>query len=309
MNKASAMELSIIIPTRDRLAIAERTIATALAASESMDAEVIVVNDSPDTVPLLPASSRVRLIAHPGHGPAIARNRGAAEAHGRLLLFLDNDILITRESLEATCALHRVHQHAAMNPDWTYPPELEVLLAKTRFGRFLAWNKETSHRAWTGEASWETGVARPSGSVASFHLSITREDFTAIGGYCTEPGFELLGDYSMPKRLSAHGIAMFFHGGIHVLHNEADRLDMRSWSDNWVVRGDRMRRGQLLGLVNDARKAGPLKRLAARMIFASRGLWFGLVRALPEARVLDAPAFQLLRAVQMASIQQALLRT
>ncbi len=87
--------ISIIVPARD----AAETLGAcldALAEQRGLDAppEVLVVDDgSRDETADIAGAHRLapRLLRQPPRGAAAARNRGAAAAHGRLLLFTDAD--------------------------------------------------------------------------------------------------------------------------------------------------------------------------------------------------------------------------
>ncbi|QID18525.1 glycosyltransferase family 2 protein [Nitrogeniibacter mangrovi] len=94
---------SIIIPTRDRAALFERTLQSVFEQTID-DFEVIIVNDGSsgeqlDAYRTMEAryDARVRFIYLPhrakGHGPAYSRNVGAASARGTYLCFLDDDDL------------------------------------------------------------------------------------------------------------------------------------------------------------------------------------------------------------------------
>jgi len=85
-----------------------------------VDLEVIVVDEaSTDDTPKMLAAladARVRVIRHDTpSGVAIARNRGAAEAHGDWLAFLDDDDLWAPEKL--VCQLQAAQQ---VGRDWAY---------------------------------------------------------------------------------------------------------------------------------------------------------------------------------------------
>ncbi len=85
----------MIIPTRDRWPLLERTLTSALDQRD-VELEVIVVDDgSRGETPLRLAEHRdvrVRAFRHdPNQGVARARNRGIEEARGAWLAFLDDD--------------------------------------------------------------------------------------------------------------------------------------------------------------------------------------------------------------------------
>ncbi len=87
------IKYSIIIPAYN----AGRTLGDGLGALEAQTIpraqyEVIVVDDgSTDDTGAVAAASPVRLIRQPNRGPAAARNRGAREARGAVLVFTDAD--------------------------------------------------------------------------------------------------------------------------------------------------------------------------------------------------------------------------
>jgi hypothetical protein len=97
-----AIAVSVIVPAHD----AESTLPDTLAALERLvldDAyEVIVVDDGSGdrTAALARAAAGVKLVSqHPAAGAAAARNRGAAEASGRVLAFTDADCMPHRDWL------------------------------------------------------------------------------------------------------------------------------------------------------------------------------------------------------------------
>jgi glycosyltransferase involved in cell wall biosynthesis len=93
--------VSIIIPTRNRRELLGRmldSLARVQAAPGEM--EVLIVDDgSTDGTAAALAARRdpfpLRVVHQAGQGPAAARNRGAAEARGEILGFLDSDILVS----------------------------------------------------------------------------------------------------------------------------------------------------------------------------------------------------------------------
>lgn len=91
--------LSIIVPFHRNLAQLRRC----LAAFQPLPigGEVIVVADgAPDDCRPLIREFGARLLEIPGpSGPAIARNRGAAAAHGEVLVFVDSDVVVAPDAL------------------------------------------------------------------------------------------------------------------------------------------------------------------------------------------------------------------
>ncbi|MDE5081484.1 MAG: glycosyltransferase family 2 protein [Trichodesmium sp. St18_bin1] len=104
------MFFSIIIPTYNRLGILEKC----LRALESQtyeqhitEYEVIVVDDgsTDDTVPWLKANAtefpHLQLWPQSHHGPAAARNLGVEVARGNFIIFIDSDLVVTDNFLQA----------------------------------------------------------------------------------------------------------------------------------------------------------------------------------------------------------------
>ena len=98
------MKASIIVCTRDRCVRLEALLASLAAAKPAagMDLELVVVDDgSRDatgvTVKRFAASAAfpVHLLQPPGRGLAAARNRGLREARGDLIIFLDDDCVVS----------------------------------------------------------------------------------------------------------------------------------------------------------------------------------------------------------------------
>jgi GT2 family glycosyltransferase len=99
-----AVKASIIVCTRDRCVRLEALLSSLAAAKppQGMDLELVVVDDgSRDatgvTVKRFAATVDfpVHLLQQPGRGLAAARNRGLREARGDLIIFLDDDCVVS----------------------------------------------------------------------------------------------------------------------------------------------------------------------------------------------------------------------
>ena len=224
------MRLSIIIPTKDRGQIFHETLGNAVEATLHLDAEIIVVNDSKTSDLIVPSNfSSVIVLQNTKTGVASARNTGARKATGSILLFLDDDILINRTSVDQVIRLHEALPFSCFNPDWTYPPSLASELMKTSFGRFMKRKGLDHFKGWYNDTSWVDGNLFPSKSVASFHLSINRVDFERTGGYNEAFPFAGFEDHDFPQRLREVGIATYIDARVTVFHNGKDKLKVGNW--------------------------------------------------------------------------------
>jgi GT2 family glycosyltransferase len=278
------MQLSIIIPTKDRIPVFQKTLSAAVKATAHVPCQIIVVNDSKENTPTVPET--VTLIANPGHGVAAARNAGAKLAIAPLLLFLDNDILISKESIDHTMAIHQQLTKACINLDWVYPETLQAQLSKNSFGRFLKSNKMTSFEGWYGKG-WQPETLFNSVSVASFHLSILKTDFERAGGYTENfphAGFE---DYDFPKRLKAAGLNFYIDSRVQVLHNEEDRINLDNWLDNQQRRAETRRVAVDLGYTELAIRYSLVKEVVLRVINFTYSLWRVVLNLFSVSPALD----------------------
>ena len=103
--RAGSPEVSIVIPTRNRWALLDQSLAGALR-QEDVDAEVVLVDDGstdpmPERLGRL-ADPRVRVLRSPERrGVAQARNLGVEAARGEWVAFLDDDDLWSPTKLRA----------------------------------------------------------------------------------------------------------------------------------------------------------------------------------------------------------------
>ncbi len=236
------MKLSIIIPTKDRPQLIGQTLSAIYEAIQGIDSEIILVNDSvhPVQLPQMMASF-VQVLQNPKTGVASARNFGAQQAKGELLLFMDDDMLIKPENVHTTLALHQQYQKCCINLNWIYPPEQIKRIQKYPFGRYLIHYGFTSLKGWNRGNYWNDDELFATNGITSQYLSISKKDFWASGGYnemFPYAGFE---DYEFGKRLQQQGITFYIYPLSRLFHNEADRLDIRAWLDRrW--RGGRTRK-------------------------------------------------------------------
>lgn len=297
------MKLSIIIPTKDREGIFNKTLISAVDATAHIDSEIIIVNDSKITSPRIPPhESRVQLINNLKKGVASARNLGAKVANGDILLFLDNDIIISKESVDQVLSLHSQFTKSCFNLDWVYPKEIQDNLFQTSFGRFLIAKGMTSFKGWYNDSSWKDNELFQSISVASFHLSIKKEDFVFTGGYDERFPFAGFEDHDFPKRLKRGGLSFFIDSRVQVIHNELDRLN----SDNWFINQERRavtrKVGAMMGYIELEISYSRLKRTLLGLINAFNPFLRLLLNRFPNFEFFDPIYFRLLSLLEAAVI-------
>ncbi|HXU13236.1 MAG TPA: glycosyltransferase family 2 protein [Candidatus Binatia bacterium] len=199
--------LSIVVPTYNRRHILSRTLPSLLGQNDpGADYEVIVVVDgsTDGTLEMLDRKDwgpRLRVVRQPNRGQARARNHGAEEARGEILLFLDDDMI-------AACDLLSVHREAHGTSRERVVLGQMGLAAGVRRS-FLKqgvadWGREFAERVSA------PGYAFRFDDWHSGHASIARSLFLGVGGF--DEAFVAYGneDYDLGMRLIQRGADMRF---------------------------------------------------------------------------------------------------
>ncbi|MEZ0167942.1 glycosyltransferase family 2 protein [Microvirga sp. TS319] len=218
----SAPQLSVVIPTHNRLPELRRCL-DALAQQDFPNdcMEVVVVADgcTDGTVEALSQATfafPLRLITQSPRGAAAARNRGAREASGTILLFLDDDVIAT-----ATLISEHNKRHAdggervVIGPYLPNPPTNSDY---TRQQLYLFWRQLFDTMAEPNH--------KPSyRDVVSGNLSMSADTFERIGGF--DEAFPSCGmeDYELGIRLLENGIELTYAPDAGAEH--LDTTDMR----------------------------------------------------------------------------------
>ena len=122
--------LSIIIPTKDRAEILQQTLQKAINATEGFNVEIIVINDGNEFTQKI-ENQKIQYHNNPKKGVSAARNFGASLAISDLLLFLDDDMWITKETI---VNIEKIKQELNLKENvcclnWEYPEQLNQKLA------------------------------------------------------------------------------------------------------------------------------------------------------------------------------------
>ncbi len=127
---SAAPELSIVIPTRDGAGKLARCLDAVERDADGLAVETIVVDDgSRDGTPeLLAARPQLVAIRLEGGGRGAVRNPAVARARGPVVLFLDDDVVLTPGVLRRHLDHHAAHPEgeAVLQGPVTWAPELEI---------------------------------------------------------------------------------------------------------------------------------------------------------------------------------------
>lgn len=214
--------LSVIVPAHN----CARTLPDVLTAirNAAPQAETIVVDDaSADDTAAVAASHRVQILSMTiNSGPAVARNKGAEAATGRILVFIDADVVVApdaltrlRQGLEADSSL------AAVFGSYDDQPAANTLVSRYRN---LLHHHMHQIAAPQTQNFW-SGLG-----------AVRREAFEAVGGFDPVrfpiPSME---DIDLGYRLAAAGYTIR-------LDRDAQGKHLKAWSLGEMVRTDIFRR-------------------------------------------------------------------
>jgi glycosyltransferase involved in cell wall biosynthesis len=237
--------LSIVIPTFNNGWILHRTIDRLRAQDAPLDRfEIVVVDDGSgdgSTDGLETAGPpAVRVVRQRNQGRSVARNRGAAEARGRVLLFLDADVWASPGLVAAHLRHHAGRGHLGVQgPSPPAPESLTTLFMRA------------CH-------VWPDWTRRRLEDLSPFHVitrnfSVDREAFVRAGGF--DEGFTGYGweDMELAIRLTRHGVLLRYEPAAlahhyHIQTLEEAREKLRQAGEGAVYWWEKQNREFRLGL-------------------------------------------------------------
>jgi glycosyltransferase involved in cell wall biosynthesis len=198
-------EVSVVVPTYNRAALLEASLA-GLLAERDVELEVVVVDDgsTDGTAAWLAAhpDPRVRGITRPHEGIAAARNAGVAAARAPLVAFHDSDDVALPGRLRVPVEYLRAH------------PEVDLVIQN---GRMLPPEGETdgSEQPWIAPAVASALAGRDVGFAEVFRWNLgqlqgmcfTRRSLDATGPF--DPSLRILDDLDLVLRVTLRFRAVF----------------------------------------------------------------------------------------------------
>lgn len=226
-NTGNSMLVSAIIPAYNREATVAKAVESALAQTYR-DLEVIVVDDGSKDGTLDALSnfgSAIRVVRQANAGPSAARNRGVAEAKGRIVAFLDSDDCWLPEKIERQAAL----MDRAGDAMSCCVCNAKVVGGE---GRFLG---ETFAHAGISpeftEGEWLNPQVVLSTRFLLFNqvVAVRREAFEKVGGF--NERLRLLEDYELSLRLAALGRWGVIREPLVLKYNDTNGIGVECMTD------------------------------------------------------------------------------
>ena len=205
-------EVSIVIPTYNRVVRLRRVLA-GLAGQTHQDFETVVVSDgSTDGTRNYLASDEPPLPVVACHqdnqGPAAARNLGVRTATGKLVLFIDDDVVPTPTLVEAHVAAHRrLGPNCVVIGPMLSPSDHEMTI-------WVAWEQDMLAKQYRSmrEGEW----APTKRQFYTGNASVERAHVIEVGGFDTT--FRRAEDVELAYRLADIGLEFAFEPDAVGLH-------------------------------------------------------------------------------------------
>ena len=215
------LSASVIVPTYNRPAALARTLKALSGMDFPTDRFQIVVVDSGTTdseVERLARSHGAQYSHCPDRGVAVARNHGAGVASGELLLFVDDDIVVSASNLSRHEAIHVNHEPCLVSGHWEFDPELRRRLEASPLGRFRLAYEDDYNKPHGIDGHAQTGRVHPM-TLAAANLSIRADTFRSLGGFDERfpVGAE---DQDLAWRAAKAGCLLIYDFDIRVIHND-----------------------------------------------------------------------------------------
>ena len=279
--------LSVILPTYNRFEIVEETLQKIVTLETNIPFEIIVVNDGQE-LPFNMQHEKLSIYKNPKKGASAARNFGASKAKYDIFFFIDDDMWISVESIEAIAQLYQQHffDKQCVNLNWQYPKSLCDKMRNEKIGRYLL---HANYHTLEGRSKIKldsTSSLVPVTSMGSGSFAIGKSVFESIGKYNENILFQGE-DIELSKKLNEANIPIFLYTPITCFHNQKDRLDINEFLD-------RDRRGYVSQFENkkNETKHSRLKQIIYTCFIPFNFLFKKLFDILPNRAAFDIITFK-----------------
>jgi cellulose synthase/poly-beta-1,6-N-acetylglucosamine synthase-like glycosyltransferase len=210
LNK-NPIEASVIIPTFNGASRIGNCLEALLEQTAGRDVEILVVNDgsSDNTFDVVRRYSTVVLINQANSGPAAARNRGALESSGKVILFTDDDCIAAPHWLNSM--LQPFCDPEVVGAKGAYRTRQKSLVA-----RFVQIEYEDRYRLMSGADAIDF--------IDTYSAAFRRERFFEMDGYDTSFPVACAEDVELSYRMANSGWKMKFAPDAIVYHTHPGTL-------------------------------------------------------------------------------------
>lgn len=203
--------VSIIIPTFNGAGRIGSCLEAILKQIGGRQVEILVVNDgsTDNTVSIVGRFSGVRLVNQANAGPASARNRGASEATGSIIMFTDDDCVPLPGWIDAM--LSPFQDPETVGTKGVYRTHQTELMA-----RFVQIEYEDRYRLMANLPDIDF--------IDTYSAAFRRDRFLEMDGYDTSFPVACAEDAELSYRMSSRGWKMRFVPSAVVFHTHPDHL-------------------------------------------------------------------------------------
>jgi glycosyltransferase involved in cell wall biosynthesis len=204
-----AKSATIIIPTFNGASRIGNCLDALMKQVAGRDIEILVIDDgsTDNTGEVVERYPAVRLITQANAGPAAARNRGAREAKGKILLFTDDDCVPLPGWLDAMLA-------PFSDPDVVGAKGIYRTRQRRLAARFVQIEYEDKYHLMASLPSIDF--------IDTYSAAFVRERFLEMNGYDTSFPVACAEDVELSYRMSARGWKMKFVPAAIVYHTHPD---------------------------------------------------------------------------------------
>ena len=214
------MKVSVVIPTHNRLEKLRETVEKLrLQDFPKEDYEIIVVDDGSNPPVVFEkdftVSSSVKIVRLEGEERSVARNTGAKNAQGELLIFIDDDIFTQPDFIEKHWQAHQEFSDLLAIGEILLPEDSQ----NTPFGRFR-------QRLEKDGIPRKRGLVAEKNFCAAGNASIKRDLFLKLNGFDTT--LTSAEDQDFALRHTSQGGQIAFLPEASVIHSDK-ALDIRGY--------------------------------------------------------------------------------
>jgi GT2 family glycosyltransferase len=202
---------SIIIPTFNGSSRIGNCLDSLVKQTAGRNVEILIVDDgsTDNTANVIRGHPSLRLIVQANAGPASARNRGALEAEGEILLFTDDDCVPMPDWLEAMLGPFK-------DPEVVGAKGIYRTHQRSLAARFVQIEYEDKYRLMAGQPTIDF--------IDTYSAAFRRDRFLEMAGYDTSFPVACAEDIELSYRMSARGWKMTFAPAAIVYHTHPDTL-------------------------------------------------------------------------------------